>query len=182
MAGSSPAKTSRRSRFPFVCRRKIFPGQPCASSAEAERLRQSLLADTGPYGRGRGAATHIPANPVADRPAAGTARAGMTGGWGLMRQPTTAEVRLDEGKAACSGAARRAARRFGCQRDRLRSNFVATHLGQTEDRAQQPGYPGDVGWKRAEQGCQRFVVGDDAEYAFVCTMISLISLWEGARA
>ena len=27
-----------------------------------------------------------------------------------------------------------------------------------------------------------FGVGDDAEYAFACTMISLISLWEGARA
>lgn len=35
------------------------------------------------------------------------------------------------------------------------------------------------GLKRAEQGCQSFVVGDDAEYAFACTMISL---WEGARA
>jgi hypothetical protein len=34
-------------------------------------------------------------------------------------------------------------------------------------------------WKRVEQGCQIFVVGDDAEYAFACTMISL---WEGARA
>ena len=44
---SSPAKTSRRSRFPLACRRKIFPGQPCASLAEAERLRQSLLADAG---------------------------------------------------------------------------------------------------------------------------------------
>src|ERR1700730_17109495 len=62
-----------------------------------------------------------------------------------MRRAATAEVRLDRGKAACSSAARRATRRCGCQRDRLRSNFVATRLGQTEARAQQPGYPGDVG-------------------------------------
>jgi len=34
-------------------------------------------------------------------------------------------------------------------------------------------------WKRAEQGCQSFVDGDDAEYSFACTTISL---WEGARA
>ena len=55
-------------------------------------------------------------NPVADRPAAGTAGASMTGRWGQMRQTTTAEVRLDEGKAASSGAARRATRRFGFER------------------------------------------------------------------
>jgi hypothetical protein len=30
MAGSSPAKTKRGSRFPSFCRAKIFPGQPCA--------------------------------------------------------------------------------------------------------------------------------------------------------
>ena len=32
-----------------------------------------------PNGRGRGAATDVQRNPVADRPAAGAARAGMTG-------------------------------------------------------------------------------------------------------
>ena len=54
----------------------------------------------------------------------GATRAGLTGRWGQMRQ-TTAEVRLDHKKAASSDIGRRAIRRFGCERRRLRSNFIA---------------------------------------------------------
>jgi hypothetical protein len=55
-------------------------------------------------GRGRGAAADVPGDPVADRPAAGAAGTSVTGRWGQMRQ--MAEVRLDEGKATSSSAAR----------------------------------------------------------------------------
>ncbi len=51
-----------------------------------------------PDGRGRGVSADVRGNPVADRPTSGTARAGMTGRWGQMRQSTTAELRLDHGK------------------------------------------------------------------------------------
>ena len=84
-------------------------------------------------------------NPVADRPAAGAARTGMTGRSGQMRQTTTAEVRLDEGKAASSGPARPSNSTIWLPTGRLRSNFVAARLDETENRAQQAGNPGNVG-------------------------------------
>jgi len=61
-----------------------------------------------------------------------------------MRRTTTAEVRLDRGKATGSGIARRAIRRFGCQGGWLQSNLVATGLDETEDHAR-IGNPGNVG-------------------------------------
>jgi hypothetical protein len=48
---------------------------------------------------------YVRGNPVADRPAAGTARASMRSAGGQMRQGTTAEVRLDQGKGTSSSAA-----------------------------------------------------------------------------
>src|SRR5271166_5498197 len=69
----------------------------------------------------------------------------MTGRSGQMRQTTTAEVRLDEGNAASFGTARRATRRFDCQRGGLRGNFAAGRLDETENRTQQIGSPKNVG-------------------------------------
>jgi hypothetical protein len=61
---------------------------------------------------------------------------------GQMRQ-TRAEVRLDHGKAAGSGITRRAIRRFGW--DQRRSQKPTA----TEDQAQRPGNPGNVGLQGA---------------------------------
>ena len=69
----------------------------------------------------------------------------MTGDRGQMRQRTTAEVCLGQGKATSCGPARRATRRFACQRGWLRPNFVAVRLNETENRAQQPRNLGNVG-------------------------------------
>jgi hypothetical protein len=55
------------------------------------------------------------------------------------------EMRLDEGKATTSSAAKRAIRRFGFEQRQLRSNFVAPRLDETENHAQQPGNLGNVG-------------------------------------
>ena len=84
-------------------------------------------------------------NPLADRPAAGAAGTGMTGRSGQIRQTTTAEVCLHEGKSTSSGPPRRATRTIGCERGWLRPNFIAVRLDETEDRAQQPRNPGNVG-------------------------------------
>jgi hypothetical protein len=51
-----------------------------------------------PNGRGRSVAPDA-GTPVADRPAAGTARASMRSAAGQMRKGTTAEVSLDQGKS-----------------------------------------------------------------------------------
>jgi len=64
-------------------------------------------------------------------------------------------------------------------RGRPRSNFVATRLGQTEDRAQQPGDPGDVGvmrrsWVRFPPPAQ-FTSADDEGGRLDAT----INLWLG---
>jgi hypothetical protein len=67
-----------------------------------------------------------------------------------MRRSTTAEVRPDQGNAASSDAERPSVSPFSLPTGRPRSNFVATRLGQTEDRAQQPGYPGDVSQDRCQ--------------------------------
>jgi hypothetical protein len=62
-----------------------------------------------------------------------------------MRQATTAEVRLDHGKAAGSGITRRAIRRFRCEPRRSLSNIVAAKPPGTEDQVQRAGNPGNVG-------------------------------------
>jgi DNA-binding transcriptional regulator YiaG len=49
-----------------------------------------------------------------------------------MRQTTTAELRLDEGKARSSGAVRPSDSLFWLPPGRLRSNFVAARLAETE--------------------------------------------------
>ena len=54
-----------------------------------------------PDGRGRSVAADVPGNPVADRPAAGTARASMKGD-GQTRQATTGQVRLEASKQRLS--------------------------------------------------------------------------------
>ncbi len=58
-----------------------------------------------------------------------------------MRQPTTAELRLDQGKAASFGAARQSIAPFWPPTGRLRSNSLAAGLDDTENRTQQ-------GWNR----------------------------------
>ncbi len=58
--------------------------------------------------------------------------------WGQIRQTTTADARLDEGKATSCSAAKQTIRRFGCQRGWLGSNFVAARLDETENHTQQP--------------------------------------------
>src|SRR6202011_5491443 len=68
-----------------------------------------------PDGRGRGAATDVRRNPVADRAAAGTARTSMKGNPRQMRQPATAEVRLGQWQSSMSQRCERAIRQFGCQ-------------------------------------------------------------------
>src|SRR6266436_4960108 len=62
-----------------------------------------------------------------------------------MRQPTTAELRLDEHKAASVGPAGPSILPFWPSTSRRRSNFVAAEPPGTEDRDQQLRYPGNVG-------------------------------------
>ena len=62
-----------------------------------------------------------------------------------MRQPTTAEVGLDQHKAASFGPAGSRVLPFWLSTSRLRSNFVAAEPAGTEDRDQQVRYPGNVG-------------------------------------
>ena len=62
-----------------------------------------------------------------------------------MRQPTTAEVSLDEHKAASIGPAGPRILLLWLSARRLRSNFVATDPPGMEDRDQQLRYPGHVG-------------------------------------
>jgi hypothetical protein len=62
-----------------------------------------------------------------------------------MRQPATAEVRLDEHKAASFGPAEPRILPLWPSTSRLRSNFVAAEPPGTEDRDQQLRYPGNVG-------------------------------------
>jgi hypothetical protein len=58
-----------------------------------------------------------------------------------MRHPKTAEVRLDEHKAASFGPAGPRILPFWPSTSRLRSNFVAAEPPGTEDRDQQLRYP-----------------------------------------
>ena len=69
----------------------------------------------------------------------------MTGKSGQMRQTTTAEVRLDGGKAASSGPGAAKSPVVLAANGSGRSNFVAARLAETESRALRPGYPGNVG-------------------------------------
>jgi hypothetical protein len=62
-----------------------------------------------------------------------------------MRQPTTAEVSLDEHKATSIGPAGPGILPFWLSARRLRSNFVATDPPGMEDRDQQLRHPGNVG-------------------------------------
>jgi hypothetical protein len=62
-----------------------------------------------------------------------------------MPQPTTAEVRLDEHKAASFGPAGRASCRFGFQRVGCDRILLPRTPPGTEDRDQQLRYPGNVG-------------------------------------
>jgi hypothetical protein len=62
-----------------------------------------------------------------------------------MRQTATVEMRFDEGKAASSGATRPSDSPFWLPTGRLRSNFVAARLAETENLTHQPGNPGNVG-------------------------------------
>src|ERR1700680_2358763 len=64
-----------------------------------------------------------------------------------MPRPSTAEVRLDEHKAASFGPAGPSILPFWLTTSRLRSNFVAAEPPGTEDRDQQLRYPGNVGRK-----------------------------------
>jgi hypothetical protein len=68
-----------------------------------------------------------------------------------MPQPTTAEVRLDEHKAASFGPAGPSILPFWLSTRRLRSNFVAADPAGTEDRDQQLRYPGNVGLYSTEE-------------------------------
>jgi hypothetical protein len=90
--------------------------QPVYSDKADNRASQPRPLRHVPDSRGRGAPADVPRNPVAHRPVAGAAGASMTGRSGQTRQTTTAEVRLDQGKATSFGPARRATRRFGCKR------------------------------------------------------------------
>src|SRR5262249_8728841 len=105
-----------------------------ADQDRREGCRPRALRDL-PTGRGRGAATDVRRNPVANRAVAGTARTCVTGGCDQMRQTTTVEVRLDHGKATSFGAARPTRPPFGsvtrlaaselprgCQGRRIRSD------------------------------------------------------------
>ncbi len=73
-----------------------------------------------------------------------------------MRQTTTAEVRLDQGKTASSGAVRPSDSPFWLPPGRPRSNFVAGRLDEAENHAQQPGNPGNVG---LQEMAKNFVAG-----------------------
>ena len=59
-----------------------------------------------------------------------------------MRQPTTAEVRLDEHKTASFGPAGPSILPLRLSTSRLLSNFAAA---EPEDRDQQLRYPGNIG-------------------------------------
>jgi hypothetical protein len=69
-----------------------------------------------------------------------------------MRQTATVEMRFDEGKAASSGATRPSDSPFWLPTGRLRSNFVAARLVETE---KQTGNPGNVGLRHLGGGIAR---------------------------
>jgi hypothetical protein len=112
----------------------VVTDQP-AREADQDRCqgRQPCALCHLPDGRGRGAATDVPRNTVANRPTAGTARPRMTAR-GQMRQATTAKVRLDAGKAG----------RFSVSRSRLRVltasclQFSVAKTGRRGDLTPQP--------------------------------------------
>ena len=97
-------------------------------------------------------------------PVAGTTRASMNERSGQMRQTTTAEVRLNDGKATSSGAARPSCSPFWLPRvghDRISLRRCAN---ETENDAQQPGNLGNVEFKTfaAEFDPQPFHLDEEA--------------------
>ncbi len=74
-----------------------------------------------------------------------TARASVTEDARRMRQTTTVEVRLDQGKAASFGAVGPTRPPFWLLPGRLRANFVAARLPGTEDHVGQTRNPGNIG-------------------------------------
>jgi hypothetical protein len=62
-----------------------------------------------------------------------------------MRQPTIAEVRLDEGNAASSGSARPTRPPFWLLSRRLRAILLPRGAQGREDQVRQTGNPGNVG-------------------------------------
>src|SRR3984893_6172740 len=86
-----------------------------------------------------------------------------------MRQPTTAEVRLDEHNAASFGPAGPSILPFWLSTSRLRSNFVAAEPPGTEDRDQQLRYPGNVGQHEKREWTSEDVIPDSAAAGgYVC--------------
>jgi hypothetical protein len=84
-------------------------------------------------------------DPDVDRPTAGAARTSVTGRSGQMRWAATPKVRLDAGKVTRFGFAKPSASPFWLSTGRLRSNSVAAHLAETENRTQLIGNPENVG-------------------------------------
>jgi len=124
----------------------VVADQPAREADQDRRQgRQPWPLHCLPDGRGRGAAADVSGNPIADRPAPGAVGPGMTGRSAQMRQTTTAEVRLDQGKATNLGAARLSASPFWLPTGRLRSNFVAKRLDQAESHIDGSRYPENVG-------------------------------------
>ena len=76
-----------------------------------------------------------------------------------MRQPTTAEVRLDEHKAASFGPVGPSILPFWLSTSRLRSNFVAADPPATEDQVQQAGNPENVGLVECRPSKSRRIAG-----------------------
>jgi hypothetical protein len=81
-----------------------------------------------------GAATEVPGDPVADRPAPGTTRARVRGARSDVRQTTPAELRLDAGKSARITASAQSIDRF----DRLHARMRDLSLSKPPKRATRP--------------------------------------------
>jgi hypothetical protein len=107
----------------------------------------------------------------------------MTGRSGQMLQTTTAEVRLDEGNAASFGPARRATRRFDCQRGGLREGISLR--GAWRRRKIGPNRPGIRGMsdERCElSGTIRFLGQFATSAIAVITVSSVAGQSEGKSA
>src|SRR6516164_3702513 len=84
----------------------VVAAQPAREADQDRRKgRQPRTLRHVPDGRGRGAATDVRRHPVADRPAAGAACAGMTGAEVRCGHGAMVEVRLDTTKALRFGTA-----------------------------------------------------------------------------
>jgi Transposase DDE domain group 1 len=114
-----------------------------------------------------GAAADVPGNPVAHRAPSSTAGASMTGRSDCMRQATTAEVRLDEGKPPSSGPATPSVSPFWLSAGWLRSNFVAAEPQGTEDHVQTGRESGECRLKAVRacdrRGTRRICIGEERD-------------------